>query len=175
MLSILSKTPPWPGIILPLFFTLAFLFKKDWVKSPIIPVIQIKMVAIITKEISYWKYIIFIKYDVINEMNIPKNKPSHVFFGEIFWFRNVLPNSFPNMYAKVSLDQIINKKKRIFFSKNIELSNGIFKMKNDERTKYVNSRKCFLNTFNFNLFNKIKIAKIVFDINDIDKIKLKIQ
>ena len=108
-------------------------------------------------------------------MNIPKNKPSHVFFGEIFWFRNVLPNSFPNMYAKVSLDQIINKKKRIFFSKNIELSNGIFKMKNDERTKYVNSRKCFLNTFNFNLFNKIKIAKIVFYINDIDKIKLKIQ
>ena len=48
-------------------------------------------------------------------------------------------------------------------------------MKNDERIKYVNSRKCFLNTFNFNLFNKIKIAKIVFDINDINKIKLKIQ
>ena len=108
-------------------------------------------------------------------MKIPKNKPSHVFFGEIFLFKNVLPNSFPNMYANVSLDHIINKKKRIFFSKKIELSNGIFKMKNDDRVKYVINRKCFLNTFNFNLFSKIKIAKNVFDINDIIKIKLKIQ
>ena len=48
-------------------------------------------------------------------------------------------------------------------------------MKNDDRVKYVINRKCFLNTFNFNLFNKIKIAKTVFDINDIIKIKLKIQ
>ena len=108
-------------------------------------------------------------------MNIPKNKPSHVFFGEIFWLRNVLPNCFPNMYANESLDHIINKKKRIFFSKNIELSNGIFKMKKDDKVKYATNSKCFLNKFNFNLFNKIKIAKIVFDINDTDKIKLNIQ
>ena len=175
MLSILSKIPPWPGITLPLFFTLAFLLKKDWVKSPITPVIQIQMVTIITKKISYWKYNTFIKYDIIDEMKIPKNKPSHVFFGEIFLFRNVLPNSFPNMYANVSLDHIISKKKRIFFSKKIELSNGIFKMKNDDRVKYVINRKCFLNTFNFNLFSKIKIDKTVFDINDIIKIKLKIK
>ena len=117
----------------------------------------------------------FIKYIIIIVLNIPKNKPSHVFFGEIFLFRNVLPNNFPKMQANVSLDQIMKRNNKIFFSKNIVSLNGIFKIKNDDRVKYIINKRCFLNIFNFNLLNKIKIAKMVLDISDIIRIKLNIQ
>ena len=42
--SILSSKPPWPGIILPVFLTPAFLLKLETIISPVWLTVEIKTV-----------------------------------------------------------------------------------------------------------------------------------
>ena len=103
--SNLSRKPPWPGIRLPLSFTLAIRFNLDSSRSPNVPAI----VAI--KEINMASWIkripvkVLIKEIIITLKMIPPRVPSQVFFGEVFE-SCVFPNKEPTTYAIVSLIQI---------------------------------------------------------------------
>ena len=117
MLSILSKSPPCPGKIEPLFFNPTFLLKTLIVRSPTIDntVIAKQNGIKINKSISP-KYP-YNDVDTNTAKNSP-NTPSHVFPGLIFGKSFNLPNNFPEKKAPISAIQINSKNIINFWTSN---------------------------------------------------------
>ena len=84
ILSSLSNIPPWPGIILPLSFTLDSLFNFDSIKSPNVPK-TLTIIAIISQfgvvNVSSI-YLETIDAEIQQNKRPPKN-PSTVLWGDI--------------------------------------------------------------------------------------------
>jgi len=107
ILSSLSRTPPWPGMIQPDSFVWALRLRSDSNKSPRLPVI----IVIIAKPIHFSNPISGKMRNKMYDPKMPKIKPpivpSQVFLGEIFSASFVFPIRLPTIYAKVSLSQVI--------------------------------------------------------------------
>ena len=84
ILSSLSNIPPWPGIILPLSFTLDSLFNFDSIKSPNVPK-TLTIIAIISQfGVVNVSSIYLETIDAeIQQNKRPHKNPSTVLWGDI--------------------------------------------------------------------------------------------
>ena len=160
MPSILSKKPPWPGKIFPVSFNLAFLLKKEIIRSPIWLTNEINKISKIINIRSVSKRILlfcpkyFIKINPNNnEMRKLPITPEYVFFG--LTLVNLGPlKVFPKIYPPISVNIQTIIKNRKKFKPIYCLKQTVEKKEKNKK----NNPKILIRSFFFVILNHSKLV-----------------